>query len=187
MRHRKTVNKIGRTAAHRKSTLANLSAALFERKHIQTTVTKAKATRRISERLITLAKKDTTHARRMAFKQLKQKRIVKILFDEIGPRYIDRSGGYTRVVKLGQRQGDGADMAILELVGFETASKKKKNKEVKEGGKKKKGTKETKDETAPSAEEKKDKIKKAKTKDKSEAEDKKKDRKKDVTNKENQR
>jgi len=129
MRHRKTVDKLGRTAAHRKATLANLSAALFERKHITTTEAKAKATKRVSERLITLAKKETLHARRLALRQLKQKKIVKILFEDIAPRFSDRSGGYTRVIKLGQRSGDGARMAIIELVGFETASKKKKQKE----------------------------------------------------------
>lgn len=129
MRHRKSVIKLGRTAAHRKATLANLSAALFERKHIKTTETKAKATRSFSEKLITLAKKGSLHARRYALKQLRHKRIVKILFDEIAPQYADRPGGYTRVIKIGQRQGDGAHMAVVELVGFETASKKKREKE----------------------------------------------------------
>ena len=85
MRHRKSVDKLGRTAAHRKATLANLSAALFERKHIKTTEAKAKATRRVSERLITLAKKESLHARRLALRQLKHKRIVKILFEDIAP------------------------------------------------------------------------------------------------------
>jgi len=129
MRHRKSVIKLGRTAAHRKATLANLSAALFERKHIQTTEAKAKATRSFSERLITLAKKGSLHARRYALKRLRHKRIVKILFDEIAPQYADRPGGYTRVIKIGQRQGDGAHMAVVELVGFEAASKKKREKE----------------------------------------------------------
>lgn len=142
MRHRKAVTKLGRTASHRKATLANLCSALFERKHIQTTEAKAKAARSVSERLITLAKKDTLHARRLAFKQLGQKRIVKILFDDVAPEYADRPGGYTRVVKLGQRSGDGARMAILELVGFEVAKKKKKEKdkaqEAKDDSKKKK-------------------------------------------------
>lgn len=129
MRHRKTVAKLGRTAAHRKATLSNLAVALFERKHITTTEAKAKATRRYSERLITLAKKQSLHARRLAFAKLRQKKAVGILFDEIAPEYADRPGGYTRVVKLGQRQGDGARMAVLELVGFEAATKKKKQKD----------------------------------------------------------
>ncbi len=129
MRHRNSVKKLGRTASHRKATMANLSAALFEQKHIQTTEAKAKATRSYSEKLITLAKKETLHAKRLAFKKLKQRRIVKILFEEIAPRYVDRAGGYTRVVKLGQRLSDGAPMAVIELVGYETASKKKKEKE----------------------------------------------------------
>lgn len=158
MRHRKSGRKLNRTAAHRKATLANLSAALFERKHIKTTEAKAKETRRVTERLITLAKKDSVHARRLAVRQLRHKRIVKILFDDIAPQYTDRSGGYTRVVKLGQRSGDGAHMAILELVGYEMASKKKKEKEkakekeTKAEAKKKKRVKgEEVEETTPTA------------------------------------
>jgi large subunit ribosomal protein L17 len=138
MRHRKTVFKLGRTAAHRKATLASLSAALFERKHIQTTETKAKATRRMAEHLITLAKKGTSHARRIALQRLRQKNAVKILFEEVAPQYATRNGGYTRIVKLGQRSGDGAPIAIIELVGFETAAKKQKEKEAKAAEKKKK-------------------------------------------------
>ena len=137
MRHRKSGRKLGRTASHRKATLSNLSAALFERKHIKTTEAKAKETRRISERLITLAKKQTVHARRLALRTLRQKDVVKILFDEIAPRYAERPGGYTRVIKLGQRPGDGAHMAVLELVGYEMAKKKKKDKEAKVETKKK--------------------------------------------------
>lgn len=131
MRHRKTVNKLGRTAAHRKALLANLSTALFKQKHIKTTEAKAKAARQFTEKLITLAKKESVHARRLAFKRLRDRKSVQMLFDEIAPRFADRNGGYTRVIKLGQRHGDAAPMAILELVGFETASKKKKIKEEK--------------------------------------------------------
>jgi large subunit ribosomal protein L17 len=151
MRHRKSIEKLNRTAAHRKATLANLSAALFERKHIQTTEAKAKATRRFSERLITLAKQGTVHARRVALKRLRQRKAVKILFDEIAPQYTERAGGYTRVVKLGQRSGDGADMAVLELVGFDMASKKKKEKQEKAEAKKKaaKGEKVTEEKSKP--------------------------------------
>ena len=132
MRHRKSVRKLNRTAAHRRATLRSLSKALFEKKHIRTTVAKAKEARRFSERLITLAKKGTLHARRLAMARLNDKGVVNILFDEIGPQYADRNGGYTRIVKLGQRPGDGAHMAILELVGYDVASKKKKEKEKKE-------------------------------------------------------
>jgi len=164
MRHRKSVIKLGRTAAHRKATLANLSAALFERKHIKTTEAKAKATRRVSERLITLAKKGSLHARRLALRQLHHKRVVKILFDEIAPQYADRPGGYTRVIKIGQRPGDGARMAVIELVGFETASKKKrekdKAKEAETKKKKKAKVEEDKEEKAPTeVKEKKEKKK----------------------------
>ena len=171
MRHRKAVTKLGRTAAHRKATLANLSAALFERKHIKTTEAKAKATRRFSERLITLAKKQTLHARRLALRKLRQKRIVKILFDDIAPQYADRPGGYTRIIKLGQRPGDGARMAVLELVGYETASKKKKEKdkakEAKADSKEKKKKKEKAgeaEEVKADAEAKKEPVKKQKKK-----------------------
>ncbi len=145
MRHRNTVRKLGRTAPHRKALMANLACALFERKHIKTTEAKAKAARQVSEKLISLGKKGTLHARRLAFKHLKQKHAVHVLFEEVAPQYMDRPGGYTRVVKLGQRLGDGAPMAILELVGFDTATKKKKQK----------------DEAAAAKDEKKKKSKKA--------------------------
>jgi large subunit ribosomal protein L17 len=174
MRHRKTISRLSRTTAHRKATLANLSSALFERKHIKTTEAKAKATRRFSEKLISLAKSDSVHARRLAFQKLHQKKIVKVLFDEIAPNFIDRPGGYTRIIKLGQRPGDGAHMAVLELVGYEMASKKKKEKEPKEGTKNKKSTTnaEAKD---TSIEEKKKEVKKKEVKKKE------KDKKKEKT------
>lgn len=203
MRHRKSGRKLNRTTAHRKATLANLSAALFERKHIKTTEAKAKETRRVTERLITLAKKDSVHARRLALRQLRHKRIVKILFDDIAPQYTDRSGGYTRVVKLGQRSGDGARMAVLELVGYEMASKKKKEKEkakekaTKAEAKKKKRLKDEEiEETTPTAkveegkkkekkkpemkgDDKEEKVQKGETVDKKEKRDKKDKVKKD--------
>ena len=171
MRHRKSGRKLGRTASHRKATLSNLSAALFERKHIKTTEAKAKETRRVSERLITLAKKQTVHARRLALRTLRQKDVVQLLFDEIAPRYAERPGGYTRVIKLGQRPGDGAHMAVLELVGYEMAKKKKKDKEAKVETKKKSEKKGAgKAEEAPAVtevpeQEKKEKKKKSKKKD----------------------
>jgi len=165
MRHRKTVHKLGRTAAHRKATLSNLAAGLFERKHIETTEAKAKALRPYAEKLITKAKKNTLHARRLAFALLHRKNIVKILFDDIAPKFQERNGGYTRIVKLGQRMGDGAHIAVLELVGFDTASKKHKEKEArKEEDKKKKSAKAEKSalpaaEGKPKKEEKKEKAK----------------------------
>jgi large subunit ribosomal protein L17 len=119
MRHRKAGRKLSRTASHRKVTLASLAMALFENKSIKTTTAKAKEARGTVERLITFAKRGDLASRRQVLRSIKDREIVKILFDEIAPMYADRSGGYTRVIKLGQRQGDGADLSILELVGFE--------------------------------------------------------------------
>ncbi len=133
MRHRKKRFKLGRDAAHRQAMLANLAASLFKYKHIKTTTAKAKAARTFSEKLITLAKKPSVHTRRLALKKLKnKKKAVKILFDDIAPQYTDRPGGYTRVIKLGPRPGDNADMAILELVGYDMATKKKERAKKKE-------------------------------------------------------
>jgi len=129
MRHRKSIAKLGRTASHRKALLANLASSLFEKKHIRTTEAKAKAARRFAEKLITAAKKDSVHARRIVLKRLRSKKAVQILFNDVAPMYKERNGGYTRVIKLGQRHGDGASMAVLELVGFEKAEKKKEKAE----------------------------------------------------------
>ncbi|RMF60783.1 MAG: 50S ribosomal protein L17 [Calditrichaeota bacterium] len=137
MRHRKKVKKLGRTVSHRKALLRNIAAALIEHHQIKTTLAKAKAAQRYIERLITYGKNDTVHSRRLAFKFLQNRTLVKKLFDEIAPTYENRNGGYTRVIKLGQRQGDGAHVAILQLVGFEEliidegAGKKKKKKPAK--------------------------------------------------------
>lgn len=119
MRHRKKGRKLNRTTSHRKATLANLAAALFERKRIKTTHAKAKEASRFSEKIITLAKRGDLHSRRLALARLRNKRVVKLLFDEIAPRFMERKGGYTRVIKIGQRASDGAPMSILELVGYE--------------------------------------------------------------------
>ncbi len=164
MRHRKAVAKLGRTASHRKATLMNLSTALFEKKHIITTEAKAKETRRVAEKLITLAKNDTVHARRVAAKFLRHKDAVRLLFTEIAPQYTERPGGYTRVVKLGQRDGDAAHMAVLELVGFDTATKKKKAKEAKEDADKDSKKKKAKASEEGSAKEEKKTEKKSKAK-----------------------
>jgi large subunit ribosomal protein L17 len=128
MRHRKSFNKLGRTASHRKATLANLVTQLFMHKKIRTTRVKAKAARPVVERLITFAKKGTLHARRLVLRTVRDQQVTKELFNEIAPVYAARNGGYTRIVKLGQRPGDGAEIAYLELVGFEGVRKEKKEK-----------------------------------------------------------
>jgi large subunit ribosomal protein L17 len=118
MRHQKTTKKLGRTAAHRKATLAALSSALIEHKRIQTTLPKAKALRSFVEPIINRAKDDSTASRRQAFRYLRNKEAVKELFGDIAAQIGDRPGGYTRVVKLGLRKGDSAEMAIIELVDY---------------------------------------------------------------------
>lgn len=174
MRHRNIVKKLGRTAAHRKATMANLASALLQHKHIETTEAKARVTRRFAERLITLAKQGTLHARRIAFQRLKQKSAVKALFDEIAPRFKDRNGGYTRMVKLGRRSGDGAPVAVLELVGFETAVKKQKDREARAEAKKEQEKKKQKaSEKAEKAEEAQKEKKAEKKKEEKKKEDKK--------------
>jgi large subunit ribosomal protein L17 len=116
MRHRETVDKIGMLRAHRKSVLANLASAVILNSKVDTTHARARAGQRFTERLITLARRGDLHARRLAFSRLRDKAAVDKLFKEIGPKYQERSGGYTRVVKLGPRRGDGAEMARLMLV-----------------------------------------------------------------------
>ena len=118
MKHGKKILKIGRTASHRKATLQQMSAALLEHKRITTTFGKAKALRRFVEPVITHAKDDSTHSRRQAFRKLNDKEAVKTLYNEVAEMVGDRPGGYTRIVKLGQRAGDAAEMAIVELVDF---------------------------------------------------------------------
>jgi len=118
MRHGRKGYKLSRTHAHRKATLAALSNALIEHKRIRTTLTKAKALRIYVEPLITRSKNDTTHNRRQVFRYLQDKESIKELFGEIAERVAERPGGYTRVVRLGQRSGDGAEMAIIELVDY---------------------------------------------------------------------
>jgi large subunit ribosomal protein L17 len=128
MRHRKSGRKLGVTASHRKSMLASLCTSLLRHKKIRTTVAKAKETRMVVEKLITRAKnavavegeKKNVHARRMIARSIKDRTVVSELFNEIAPKVANRAGGYTRVVKLGQRFGDGAEVAILELVDYNT-------------------------------------------------------------------
>jgi len=118
MRHQKKRHKLGRTASHREATLSAMAAALIEHKRIETTLAKAKALRVYVEPIITRSKEDTTHNRREAFRHLSNKEAVKTLFGEISEKVADRPGGYTRIVKLGQRQGDSAEMAVIELVDW---------------------------------------------------------------------
>ncbi len=125
MRHRKSGKKLGRTKSHRKAMLANVTMALFEHTSIKTTASKAKEARRTAERLITFAKRGDLHARRRVARTVNDKLLVKKLFDEIAPKYAERNGGYTRIINLGQRQGDGAEMVILELVGYEGVQREK--------------------------------------------------------------
>ncbi len=119
MRHQKSGRKLGRTHSHKKAMMANLATSLFEHKSIITTTPKAKEARSVVERIITFAKKGDLAARRHVMRTIKDKTIVKELFEEIAPKYAERNGGYTRVIKLGHRLGDAAAMSIFELVGFE--------------------------------------------------------------------
>jgi large subunit ribosomal protein L17 len=116
MRHRKYTFKIGRTSEHRRALLANAVCSLVRAGRITTTVTQAKGIRRLAEKMITLAKEGSLHARRQAIATLHQPATVAELFSKIAPQYEGRAGGYTRIMRLGQRLGDGADMCILELI-----------------------------------------------------------------------
>ncbi|MBA7493440.1 50S ribosomal protein L17 [subsurface metagenome] len=136
MRHRVSGKKLRRNTAHRRALLRNLVTSLLERERVRTTLAKAKATRPLTEKMITLAKKDTLHTRRLALRFIFKKDIVKKLFEEIGPRFSERPGGYTRIVKIGPRAGDGAEMAMIELVGSEFKKKKKKKEKAKAKAKK---------------------------------------------------
>ena len=122
MRHNKAINHLGRQSGHRKALLANMATSLILHKRIQTTVAKAKALKMYVEPLITKSKEDTTHSRRIVFSYLKNKEAVTELFRTIAPKIADRPGGYTRVLKTGFRLGDGADMALIELVDFNEAA-----------------------------------------------------------------
>jgi large subunit ribosomal protein L17 len=116
MRHQKKTIKLGRTAEHRKALLANQVCSLIEHQRIKTTLAKAKAVRPLAERMVTLGKNGSIHARRTALATLRQKSAVKKLFDDVAPRSAERNGGYTRIVKLGQRKSDSARMAFIEWV-----------------------------------------------------------------------
>ena len=122
MRHNKAINHLGRKSGHRKALLANMATSLILNKRIETTVAKAKALKMYVEPLITKSKEDSTHSRRVVFSYLKNKEAVTELFRTVAPKIADRPGGYTRVLKTGFRQGDGADMALIELVDFNEAA-----------------------------------------------------------------
>ena len=142
MRHGKKVNHLGRKTAHRKAMLANMAFSLIEHKRINTTVAKAKALKQFVEPLVTKSKEDTTHNRRIVFSRLRQKDAVTELFKEVSVKVGDRPGGYTRIIKLGNRQGDNADMAMIELVDYNEiynagkAVKKKSTRRSRRGGSK---------------------------------------------------
>ena len=180
MRHRKSGRKLGRTASHRKATLSSLSVALIRHKKIRTTTAKAKEARSVVEKLITRAKRAVekegetkpkdVHARRMVFAFLRDREAVTTLFNEIAPKVGTRAGGYTRVVKLGRRLGDGAEVAILELVDYNTGQEKTAPKpKAKVTAVRKRGAKKGKPETSKKAKEATAEVGKAETPAKTEA------------------
>src|SRR5918911_1615781 len=118
VRHHRAGKKLGRDASHRRALYANLASALIEHGRIRTTEAKAKAVKPIAEQMITLARRGDIHARRQALAYLRSQDIVHKLFSDVGPRFADRPGGYSRIVKIGPRQGDAADMVYLELVDY---------------------------------------------------------------------
>ena len=122
MRHQRTGKKLGRDSAHRKALYSNLASALIEHGRIQTTVAKAKAVKPFAEKMITLGKRGDLHARRQALAALRSNDVVHHLFAEVAPRFAERPGGYTRIVRLGQRPGDAAEMVYLEFVDHEPST-----------------------------------------------------------------
>ena len=138
MRHQKKTVKLGRTAEHRKALLANQVCSLIEHQRIKTTLAKAKAVRPLAEKMVTLGKKGSLHARRTALAVLRQKNAVKKLFDDIAPRSAERNGGYTRIIRLGLRKSDAAKVALLEWVD---APRVVEEPVAEEKGKKRKGAK----------------------------------------------
>ena len=145
MRHGNKINHLGRKSAHRNSMLANMACSLIEHKRINTTLAKAKALKLFVEPLVTKSKEDTTHNRRIAFSKLRNKYAVTELFKEVAVKVGDRPGGYTRIIKLGNRLGDNAEMAMIEFVDYNTtynvANKTAKKKTTRRG--RKKATEET--------------------------------------------
>jgi large subunit ribosomal protein L17 len=144
MRHRKGGSKLGRNPAHRRATLRNLVTNVIERERVHTTLARARAARPLVERIITLGKRDSLHTRRQAASFLQTPRSVKKLFDELAPRFADRPGGYTRILRAGWRRGDNGAVAILELVGSELKVQEKEK--GKKGRKKEEAAEEKKEE-----------------------------------------
>jgi large subunit ribosomal protein L17 len=124
MRHRRAGKKLGRDSAHRKALYANLAGSLIEHGRVKTTVAKAKAVKPFAEQMITLGKRGDLAARRQAIAELRSQDVVHVLFAEVAPRFAERPGGYTRIVKLGPRAGDAAEMVYLELVDFDPAAER---------------------------------------------------------------
>lgn len=153
MRHGKKFNHLGRKAAHRKAMLSNMACSLIEHKRIKTTVAKAKALRKFVEPLITKSKTDTTHSRRIVFSHLRQKEVVTELFGEVASKVSSRDGGYTRILRTGNRLGDNAEMCLIELVDYNstytTDKPTKKAKSTRRSG----GAKKAADVAAPAVEE----------------------------------
>ena len=131
MRHRVAGRKLGRTTEHRTALLRNLSTALFEREKIKTTLAKAKELRPFAEKLVTMSKKETLHARRQVYRHIHDRKVVAKLFDSLSARYAERPGGYTRIIKLGPRRGDHTEMAIIELVDSEMSAAPEPTKKTK--------------------------------------------------------
>jgi large subunit ribosomal protein L17 len=154
MRHNKKFNHLSRTASHRASMLANMAISLIMHKRITTTVAKAKALKKYVEPLITKAKEDSTNSRRVVFSYLQNKEAIKELFGEVSQKVGDRPGGYTRIIKLGTRQGDAAQICFIELVDFDPEMAKATGTKKKSTRRSRKGTKaETPAQEAPAAEE----------------------------------
>jgi large subunit ribosomal protein L17 len=145
MRHRVAGKKLGRKTAHRMMMFRNMVTSLLDKERIQTTLDRAKAVRPIAERIITLGKRETLHARRQALAFVQDPAIVTKLFDTIAPRFSDRPGGYTRIIRLGYRDGDGAQKAIIELIGSEYKPAKKETKGKKKSSKEPAAAEESKD------------------------------------------
>ena len=131
MKHKIGYNALGRKSAHRKALHRNMVISLFRHERIRTTKAKAKEIRRTAEKLVTRAKEDSVHNRRIAARRIHDKAVLAKLFTELGPRYQSRPGGYTRILKLGYREGDGGEVVILEMVDRKTKGKKKPKKEKK--------------------------------------------------------
>jgi large subunit ribosomal protein L17 len=117
MRHRKRTVKLGRTSSHRKAMFRNMVTSLLDKERIQTTVSKAKEASRLTDKMVTIAKQNTLHARRQALAFIMDKEVVSKLFSVLAARYADRNGGYTRIIRTGFRRGDGADLVLIEMVG----------------------------------------------------------------------